>query len=137
MSEKIIPEDPKFLKQRMELAETLKQAILEALKIRGTYHYQQICYTFIRFIVPRTGGDVTVLPVVSVDGVSKKRNRVHCLVAYISSLVLLYWEFYDGNLASGARLESGIKTLNSFSVADFENLVVKGDVETGYHVEVK
>lgn len=137
MAKKIIPQDPKFLKQRVELAESLKQAILAVVELHKNYYYREHCFTFIRCIVPPNEPDVSVLPVVSANGTTKRKNRIYCLLALISSIITLYWEFYEGNLEAFAPILTGIELLNSFSEVAYKDLVIVGDISTGYHVEVK
>ena len=125
-----------FLEKRMRVGKRLQQAILFANILTGDSIFQASMFSFHRQVFPDWNPDLTSLPVESLNGRSKVKNKLRCFQAEISSIVLLYWRCCRGYTeftvicVAIARLESKIEV-------GLKNLEIKGSIEQGYHLEIK
>ena len=85
--------DPDIYKTKIDLCREIRDLLMKLYNLSKGGRAETIM-KFIGIIVPGSNTDPDRLPYLSKIGKAKRENRMECIFALVSDLVLAYWQFY-------------------------------------------
>lgn len=134
--------DPKIHKAKKQLHCDIRDTLMKLYSLCKGGRAETIM-KFIGMINPGPNPDPDRLPYLSLHGRAKHKNKMECIFAIVSDMILSHWKFCEGGkdqdrlnvLAHLTRIQKLIVVMdNPLGLQVFN---ISGDVATGYELSVR